>query len=154
MCTTAAWSTLFSLFFEYSCCKKWNKSGFRPLLWTYRLNWPGESIEDGEMCEMTLPSRHRIRNSQPGGLRPSTLPLGHGSFSQYWILRVEVEKTFIAVVVNMGIIPQRLVNSNVLRGIFRKILLQKRHEKIRRYNVKTRSETTPRSRRDKRLPHD
>ena len=26
---------------------------------------------------MTLSSRHRIRNSTPGGLRPSTLPLGH-----------------------------------------------------------------------------
>ena len=30
------------------------------------------------MNEMTLPSRHRIRNSNPGGRRPSTLPLGHG----------------------------------------------------------------------------
>ena len=29
------------------------------------------------MIEMTLSSRHRIRNSSPGGLRPSTLPLGH-----------------------------------------------------------------------------
>ena len=28
------------------------------------------------MIEMTLSSRHRIRNSSPGGLRPSTLPLG------------------------------------------------------------------------------
>ena len=27
---------------------------------------------------MTLPSRQRIRNSSSGGLRPSTLPLGHG----------------------------------------------------------------------------
>ena len=36
---------------------------------------PGEPPED---CEMTLPSRHRIRNSNPGGLRPRTLPLGHG----------------------------------------------------------------------------
>ena len=27
---------------------------------------------------MTLPSRHRIRNLNPGGLRPNTLPLGHG----------------------------------------------------------------------------
>ena len=26
------------------------------------------------MIEMTLSSRHRIRNSNPGGLRPSTLP--------------------------------------------------------------------------------
>ena len=30
------------------------------------------------MNEMTLPSRHRNRNSSPGGLRPSTLILGHG----------------------------------------------------------------------------
>ena len=30
------------------------------------------------MIEMTLSSRHKIRNSSPGGLRPSTLPLGHG----------------------------------------------------------------------------
>ena len=28
------------------------------------------------MIEMTLSSRHRIRNSSPGGLRSSTLPLG------------------------------------------------------------------------------
>ena len=35
------------------------------------------------MSEMTLPSRQRIRNSNPVGLRPSTLPLGHGSFPQY-----------------------------------------------------------------------
>ena len=30
------------------------------------------------MNEMTLSFRHRIRNSGPGGLRPSTLSLGHG----------------------------------------------------------------------------
>ena len=35
---------------------------------------------------MTLSSRHRIRNSSPGGLRPSTLPLGHGGSPQYWII--------------------------------------------------------------------
>ena len=34
------------------------------------------------MIEMTLSSRHRIRNSCPGGLRPSTLPLGHESLSE------------------------------------------------------------------------
>ena len=28
-------------------------------------------------------TRHRIRNSSPGGLRPSTLPLGHGGSPQY-----------------------------------------------------------------------
>ena len=30
------------------------------------------------MSEMTLPSRHRTQNLNPGGLRPSKLPLGHG----------------------------------------------------------------------------
>ena len=34
------------------------------------------------MIEMTLSSRHGIRNTSPGGLRPSTLPLGHGGFPQ------------------------------------------------------------------------
>ena len=45
---------------------------------------PGEHPEDGDMSEMTLPSRHRIRNSNHEGLRPSTLlPLGHGGSPQY-----------------------------------------------------------------------
>ena len=41
---------------------------------------PGEPPEDGEM---TLPFRHVFRNSSPGGLRSSTIPLGHGGSSQY-----------------------------------------------------------------------
>ena len=45
---------------------------------------PGEPPEDGEM---TLPSSHRIQNSNPGGLRSSTLPLGHGGC----VLRVDGE---------------------------------------------------------------
>ena len=40
------------------------------------------------MSEITLPSRHRIWNSNPGGLRPSTLPLGSrslpASFTSGW----------------------------------------------------------------------
>ena len=40
------------------------------------------------MIEMTLSSRHRIRNSSPGGLRPSTLPLGHGGSPHYWLAHV------------------------------------------------------------------
>ena len=43
---------------------------------------------------MTLSSRHRIRNSSPGGLRPSTLPLGHGVSRQYWLSHVDGEETF------------------------------------------------------------
>ena len=38
---------------------------------------------------MTLPFRHRIRNSKPGGLRPSTLPLDHESSPQYRIFTTE-----------------------------------------------------------------
>ena len=42
------------------------------------LTGPGEPPEDdGEMNEMTLSSRHRMQNLIPGGLSPSTLPLGH-----------------------------------------------------------------------------
>ena len=44
---------------------------------------PGELSEDGEMNEMTLPSRHRTRNSSPGCLKPSTLRLNHGGSPQY-----------------------------------------------------------------------
>ena len=44
---------------------------------------------------MTLPSRHKIRNSKPGGLRPSTLPLGHGGSAQYCVLRVDGEETIL-----------------------------------------------------------
>ena len=46
------------------------------------------------MIEMTLPSRHRILNSIPGGLRPSTLPLGHGGSPQYWLSHMDGEETF------------------------------------------------------------
>ena len=63
--------------------KKRNESDFKQLPGTYSLNWPGEPPGDGEMSDVTVPSRHRIRNSNPGGLRPSTLPLGHGGSSQY-----------------------------------------------------------------------
>ena len=41
---------------------------------------------------MTLSFRHRIRNSSPGGLRPSTLPLGHGGSPQYWLSHVDGEE--------------------------------------------------------------
>ena len=44
---------------------------------------PGEPFEYGEMNEMSLFFRHMIQNSSPGGLRRSTLPLGHGGSPQY-----------------------------------------------------------------------
>ena len=46
------------------------------------------------MSEMTLPSRHRFRNSNPGGLRSGTLPPGHGGSPQYCVLRVDGGETF------------------------------------------------------------
>ena len=47
------------------------------------------------MIEMTLSSRHRIRDLNPGGLRPSTLPLGHGGSPQYYLSHVDGEETFL-----------------------------------------------------------
>ena len=56
---------------------------------------PGEPPEDGEMNEMTLSSRHRIRNSSHGSLRPSTLLLGHGGSPQYRLSHVDGGETFL-----------------------------------------------------------
>ena len=42
---------------------------------------------------MTLSSRHRVRNSSPGGLRPSTLLLGHAGSPQYWLSHVVVNRS-------------------------------------------------------------
>ena len=44
--------------------------------------------------DMALPSRHRNRNSSPGGLRLSTLSLNHGRSPQYQIFTSERGKTF------------------------------------------------------------
>ena len=41
------------------------------------------------MDERTSASRHRIRDSSPGSLRSSTLPLGHGSSPHWWIITSE-----------------------------------------------------------------
>ena len=60
------------------------------------LTGPGGPPEDGEINEMTLPSRHMIRNSGPRGLVTSTLPLGHGGSPQYWITASEREETFVS----------------------------------------------------------
>ena len=74
---------------------KWNESDFRPPLCTYRLNWARRTSWGWWDYEMTLSSRHRIRNSSPGGLMPSTLPLGHGGSPQYWLSHVDGEETFL-----------------------------------------------------------
>ena len=47
------------------------------------------------MNEMTLPFRHRIRNSSLGGLSPSTLPLGQWGFPQYWIFTSERRRNIL-----------------------------------------------------------
>ena len=74
---------------------KWNESGFRPPLCTYRLNWARRTFWGWwDKWDDTV-SRHRIRNSGPGGLRPSTLPLGHGGSPQYWLLHVDGEETHL-----------------------------------------------------------
>ena len=54
---------------------------------------PEEPPEDGEMSEMTLTSRYRIRNSNPRDLRPSPLPLDNGGSPQYFLL-VDEKKHF------------------------------------------------------------
>ena len=47
---------------------------------------------------MTLTSRHRIQNSSAGGLRPSTLPFGHGgSHHNIESLRLGGEKHFVSL---------------------------------------------------------
>ena len=59
-----------------------NKLGFRPQLCIYiDLTGPVEPPEDGEM--------NKYRNSSPGGLRPSTLPLNHGDSLQYCMFMSE-----------------------------------------------------------------
>ena len=40
-----------------------------------------ESNANDDMNKITLPYRHRIRNSSPGGFRPSALPVSHGGSS-------------------------------------------------------------------------
>ena len=55
-----------------------------------------------EMNKIPLPSRHRIRNSSPGGLRPNMLPLSHeGSSAPHntyeWSLRVSGKDNFVSL---------------------------------------------------------
>ena len=60
---------------------------------TYRLNRARRNSEDGEM---TLPSRHKIGNSNLGSLRSSTLPLSHGGSPQNCVFGVDGEETFVS----------------------------------------------------------
>ena len=63
---------------------------------------------------MTLSSRHRIRNSSPGGLRPSTLPLGHGGSPQYYLLEVKGLSTY-----NVEFALHRVTMVTAFSGIIR-----------------------------------
>ena len=61
-----------------------------------------ESNANDEMNKITLPYRHRIRNSSPGGFRPSALPVSHGGssapYNTYeWSLRVSGKKIFVSL---------------------------------------------------------
>ena len=58
------------------------------------LTGPGKPPENGEMTQMNSPSRHRIRNSNPGGPKPSTLPLGLGDIHTAESLLVGGGETF------------------------------------------------------------
>ena len=50
-----------------------------------RLNWARRTSRGWwNEWDDTVIQTHEIRNSSPGGLRPSTLPLGHGGSPQYW----------------------------------------------------------------------
>ena len=64
--------------------------GFQPSLCATR---PGKPPEGGEMNEMTLPSRHRNRNSNSGGLRLSSLTPITDALHDNKSLRVSREKT-------------------------------------------------------------
>ena len=75
---------------------KINESGFIPLLCTYRLNWAWRTSWGWWDERDNTVLRHRIRISNPGDLRPSTLLLGHRSFPQYRVLRVDGEETFFS----------------------------------------------------------
>ena len=66
-----------------------------PLLCPYRLNWASRTSWGwwDEWDDTAL--QHRIRNSNPDSLRPSTLPLSRGGYPQYWFLRVDEKETFL-----------------------------------------------------------
>ena len=67
------------------------KSLWCEMSWSH-LTGPGEPPENGEMNEMTLPSRQRIQNSSTGGLRQSRLPLGFWSSPELFNLYKWTEK--------------------------------------------------------------
>ena len=74
--------------------RKWNESGFRPPMCTHRLNWARITSWGwwDDWDDTVLQTQDS--NSSPGGLKPSTLTLGHGGSPQYWLSHVDGEETF------------------------------------------------------------
>ena len=66
------WFSNFCLL-EGSCMKR-NECGFRPPLCTCRLNWVKRAPGDGEISEMTLPSRHRRSEAEHATSRSQKFP--------------------------------------------------------------------------------
>ena len=60
------------------------------------ITWFWRAIDTCYWPDADTSRPRRIRNlSRPGGLRPSTLPLGHGGSPQYWLSHVDGEETFL-----------------------------------------------------------
>ena len=79
---------------HYFLVMKWNESGFRPLLYTYRLNWArstscGRWDEWDDTALQTQDSKF-----EPWWSEADHLPLGHRGSPKYWVLRVDGEETF------------------------------------------------------------
>ena len=69
---------------------KWNESGFRPPLCTYRLSWAMRTSW-GWWDEWD----DTVLQTQGSKFTPSTLTLGHGDSPQYWVSHVDGEETFL-----------------------------------------------------------
>ena len=61
---------------------------------------------------MTLPPRHRILNSNPGNLRPSTLPFGHGGSEQLDVIFIVAQLPIV------GDIYLDLISESFIQNIF------------------------------------
>ena len=79
-------------------------NGILDNLWD-KLGQEKEATEDDKLNERTLPSRHRIRNSSLGGLRPSTVKKGSVPFFQIKCTQIGscTRQWFINVADNEGI---------------------------------------------------
>ena len=58
-----------------------------PGLWVNQAIYPESSVVVGDT---------NITDDSDGGLRPSTIPLGHGGSPQYWLSHMNGEETFVS----------------------------------------------------------